>query len=196
MSQVRTMNSPPAPGMGVHEAARREKLRRLQALGHDPWGARFDDHQPIGQIRRRENEIVVDPPPAAAEPRPPEQHGPTVRAAGRIVLSRDKGKLIFLDIRDWTGQIQVFVGRNQVGEDNWALAECLDAEPTVEAGLRAYEARRLSPGRQFVAHARRLGCYLRYSFDSEEERARAAYHAAPERVLAETAVLDFMQRSP
>jgi lysyl-tRNA synthetase class 2 len=112
--------------MGVHEAARREKLRRLQALGHDPWGARFDDHQPIGQIRRRENEIVVDPPAPGAQTLTPEQHGPTVRAAGRIVLARDKGKLIFLDIRDWTGQIQVFVGRNQVGEDNWALAECLD----------------------------------------------------------------------
>ena len=42
------------------------------------------------------------------------------------MLQRKKGKLIFLDIRDWTGQIQLFVGRGQVGEDNWALAECLD----------------------------------------------------------------------
>ncbi len=54
------------------------------------------------------------------------QHGPQVRAAGRIVLQRPKGKLIFIDIRDWTGQIQLFIGRNQVGEENWALAECFD----------------------------------------------------------------------
>ena len=53
-------------------------------------------------------------------------HGPKVRAAGRIVLQRKTGKLIFLDIRDWTGQIQVMIGRNQVGDQNWAIAECFD----------------------------------------------------------------------
>jgi lysyl-tRNA synthetase class 2 len=52
--------------------------------------------------------------------------GPSVRAAGRIILLRDKGKLLFIDIEDWTGRIQLFVGRNQVGEENWKLIECLD----------------------------------------------------------------------
>ena len=56
----------------------------------------------------------------------PEQQGPKVRAAGRIVLRRKKGKLIFTDIRDWTGQIQLFIGMNQVGEENWELCQCLD----------------------------------------------------------------------
>ena len=51
--------------------------------------------------------------------------GPQVRAAGRIVLHRDKGKLQFIDIRDMTGQIQLFVGQQQVGDD-WQLAQCLD----------------------------------------------------------------------
>jgi lysyl-tRNA synthetase class 2 len=55
-----------------------------------------------------------------------ELHGPRVRAAGRIVLQRKAGKLIFLDIRDWSGQIQVLIGKNQVGEENWAIAECFD----------------------------------------------------------------------
>ncbi len=117
---------------GVHEASRRVKLKRIQELGHDPWGSRFDDHSAIAMIRARESEITVEPAPPAdsaepgARPREPEQHGPRVRAAGRVVLQRKKGKLIFLDIRDWTGQIQVFIGRGQVGEDNWALAECFD----------------------------------------------------------------------
>ena len=106
------------------EDARREKLRKIRELGHDPWGQRFDAHQPIGQIRARESEIVVEPP--AAEQRDPVQHGPQVRAAGRIVLQRRTGKLIFIQIRDWTGEIQLFVGRNQVGEEGWALADCLD----------------------------------------------------------------------
>jgi lysyl-tRNA synthetase class 2 len=108
------------------EAARREKLRKISELGHDPWGGRFDDHAPIGEIRARENEIEVEPVGDCETGKPPEQHGPKVRAAGRIVLQRKKGKLIFLDIRDWSGQIQLFVGKNQVGEENWELALCFD----------------------------------------------------------------------
>ncbi|HEY5313994.1 MAG TPA: lysine--tRNA ligase [Pirellulales bacterium] len=109
---------------GVHEAARREKLRKLLELGIDPWGGRFDGHQPIADIRGRESEISTSPP--AEEGRHPEQHGPQVRAAGRIVLHRKKGKLQFLDLRDWTGRIQVMAGRAQVGEADWAMSECFD----------------------------------------------------------------------
>jgi 2-polyprenyl-6-methoxyphenol hydroxylase-like FAD-dependent oxidoreductase len=93
-----------------------------------------------------------------------------------------------------------FVVRPHVGagvvkaaDDAATLAACLDAEPTVEAALRAYEAQRAPIGRAFVARARRLGCYLKYEFASAQERARAAFHAAPEQVLAETAALDFLQ---
>ena len=108
----------------MHEASRREKLRKLRELGVDPWGQRFDDHQAIDRLRDRESEIVREP---AADGGPaPSEHGPSVRAAGRIVLERQKGKLIFIDIRDWTGQIQLLIGRNQVGEEDWALAECFD----------------------------------------------------------------------
>lgn len=108
------------------EAARREKLQKIQQLGIDPWGGRFDDHIPIGQIRARENEIVVEPSGQCEVGKPPELRGPKVRAAGRIVLQRRAGKLIFLDIRDWTGKIQVLIGKSQVGEANWALALCFD----------------------------------------------------------------------
>jgi len=120
-----------AGSLGIHETARREKLRRIQELGHDPWGRRFDDHASIGSIRARENEITETPPAAGEEHKGPQLHGPKVRAAGRIVLSRTKGKLIFLDIKDWTGKIQIFIGRGQVGEDNWALAENFDLGDTI-----------------------------------------------------------------
>ena len=39
---------------------------------------------------------------------------------------RDTGKLIFLDLRDWTGRIQLYIGKKQVGEANWAVAQCFD----------------------------------------------------------------------
>jgi lysyl-tRNA synthetase class 2 len=108
----------------MHQAARREKLRKLIELGVDPWGQRFDDHQKIGDIRQREGEITSTP--AAEGERGPEQHGPQVRAAGRIMLLRRKGGSIFANIADWSGQIQLLVGKSQVGEQNWALTDCFD----------------------------------------------------------------------
>ncbi|MCA9248416.1 MAG: lysine--tRNA ligase [Planctomycetales bacterium] len=128
---------------GIHEAARREKLQRLAELGVDPWGQRFDDHLSIGAIRDRAGEVRFVNKEGAEVELPeftPEldfrawknEHGggelvgPKVRAAGRIILSRDTGKLIFANIRDWTGDIQLFIGKNQVGERNWDIAKCLD----------------------------------------------------------------------
>jgi 2-polyprenyl-6-methoxyphenol hydroxylase-like FAD-dependent oxidoreductase len=93
-----------------------------------------------------------------------------------------------------------FVVRPHVGggivkaaEDAAALAAALDEHADVAAGITAFEARRIGVGRQFVAQARRLGSYLKYDFASEDERARAAHHAEPDRVLAETALLDFVR---
>jgi lysyl-tRNA synthetase, class II len=117
-------NQPSAGSESTLEAARREKLRKIRELGIDPWGGRFDGHLPIGEIRARETEIVTQP--AADGSDHPEQHGPKVRAAGRIVLRRPSGKVHWLQVRDWSGTIQVMVGKNQVGESNFALAQCFD----------------------------------------------------------------------
>ena len=111
---------------GMLEAARREKLKKIQALNLDPWGGRFDGHIPIGTIRAREQEIAMVPPGDCAVGTPPEERGPKVRAAGRILLQRRAGKLLFVDLWDWTGRIQVLIGKSQVGPQNWALAECFD----------------------------------------------------------------------
>ncbi len=93
------------------EASRAEKLQRIEALGLDPWGTRFDGHQPIGAVRTLRIDAT-----------PPER----VRVAGRIVLRRGMGKVAFLDLWDWTGRIQVMIGQKQVGEQGWNLAQQLD----------------------------------------------------------------------
>ena len=99
------------------EAVRQEKLKGIAALGLDPWGQRFDGHTAVADARLFEvpegagsNGVV----------------GPTVRVAGRIMLRRGQGKVNFLQVRDWTGAIQIFVGKNQVGEAGWELAGLLD----------------------------------------------------------------------
>ncbi len=117
----------------IFEESRTEKLRRIEELGIDPWGGRFDGHQPIGDIRRLPHQAAfLDYDPAGGmwtigwimggSPAPP----PRVRAAGRIIQRRGMGKAIFVDIWDWTGRIQVMIGQKQVGERAWALAKALD----------------------------------------------------------------------
>jgi lysyl-tRNA synthetase class 2 len=96
------------------ELSRLEKLHRIEQLGIDPWGGRFDGPMPIGQIRQ-----------LPAKPLS-EADLPLVRAAGRIVGRRDQGKLYFLDLWDQTGKIQVLLGQKQIGELGWKLAELLD----------------------------------------------------------------------
>jgi lysyl-tRNA synthetase class 2 len=100
------------------EAVRLENLRRIEALGLDPWGQRFDGHQAIGAVRELPVPRVEEG--AQAEP------GPTVRVAGRIMRRREHGKVIFVDLRDWTEQIQIYVGKKQVGDLGWNLVELLD----------------------------------------------------------------------
>jgi lysyl-tRNA synthetase class 2 len=103
------------------EANRAEKLRKIEELGLDPWGGRFDGHQPIGDILRLPADL-------------PEGQRPQVRAAGRVVLRRIQGNIHFVDLWDWTtplrdgerGKIQVMIGKKQVGDEGWKLAHLLD----------------------------------------------------------------------
>ena len=95
------------------EKARLEKLDKIEALGHDPWGQRFDDHQSIKVVR----DIVPEEPGTA---------GDEVRLAGRIMLRRKAGKLRFYDIKDQTGRIQLLFSRGDLSEEQWKLMSALD----------------------------------------------------------------------
>ncbi len=118
------------------ESSRLDKLRNIEKLGLDPWGHRFDGHQPIQKIL----ELPADL---------PEDQRPAVKAAGRIVSRRIGGKVHWLDIRDWSGhltmrktaaddkheateftdwssRIQVMLGQKQIGDIGWGLAQELD----------------------------------------------------------------------
>ncbi len=96
------------------EADRRAKLDKIAALGLDPWGQRFTGRQFIGPVR----ELWIEG----------TEHGkgPKVRVAGRVMGKRIQGKVRFLDLQDWTGKIQIFIGQKQVGPVGWEVAELLD----------------------------------------------------------------------
>ena len=131
--------------------ARREKMRQIAARGIDPFGSRFDDRTLSGECHARIPEIKwiqedgteVPLPDFAADDldyrqwksdhSPGSEVGPTVRVAGRIMLSRGQGKLIFLTLRDWSGEIQIFIGKKQVGEEDFELAKLFDLGDLVGA---------------------------------------------------------------
>jgi len=99
---------------------RRQKLEKIVELGHDPYGGRYADTESAESIRGRFQDDKPDQ---------------RVRCAGRIVLLRDIGKLIFITLRDWTGTIQVGLSRNLLGDgpDGWPQAKLLEVGDIIGA---------------------------------------------------------------
>ncbi len=115
--QDTSTSSSPSKGTGASlEQARRDKLERLKSLGIDPWGHRFENPIPIGDVRKTGESLV----------QPDDGNGPNVRVAGRIMLLRSAGSLVFLDLTDRTDRIQIMLGKKQVGAEVWPIVKCLD----------------------------------------------------------------------
>jgi len=93
------------------QADRQAKLEKIKALGIDPYGRRYDSAEATDSILKR----FVD-----------DSDDQTADAAGRIILFRDMGKLIFAHIRDQSGQMQIALSKKALDEDTWALAKLLD----------------------------------------------------------------------
>lgn len=140
-----TDNPESSTELGVHQAARLEKLRRLEALNIDPWGQRFDDRLLNAKVRAMADQVLfqtedgkklalpivdgegaVDYKAWKAAQGTGNEIGPIVRVAGRIVLLRDNGKLVFLKLRDWSGDIQIMISKATVGDENFGLMKLLD----------------------------------------------------------------------
>src|SRR5207247_1971123 len=83
-------------------------------LGIDPYGARTEGITPLSQIRATHN------------PEMGQDGGPVVKAAGRVMLKRDMGKLSFLTLRDDTGDLQVALDKKRLDKTAWQVNELTD----------------------------------------------------------------------
>ncbi len=92
------------------EQQRREKCSQIEALNIDPYGSRYADAEPAAAVKARFKD---------------DDDSQRARCAGRIVLLRDIGKLIFLTLRDRSGTIQVGLSKKLLAEQ-WQLAKLLD----------------------------------------------------------------------
>ena len=100
------------------------------------------------------------------------------------------GRVAILGDAAFVARPHVAAGVSKAADDAAALAQALDGDD-VEAALRRFEARRLPDNRKIIERARHLGAYLQAT-QTTEERVRSQRHSIPEAVLAETAVLDFL----
>ena len=82
------------------ELVRREKAQKLESLGLDPFGQRFDRDSYAADIKEKYSSIEHDE---------FENRNDIVTIAGRIMFIRKMGKASFFSIQDKTGKMQVYI---------------------------------------------------------------------------------------
>ncbi|MHB1431591.1 MAG: bifunctional lysylphosphatidylglycerol synthetase/lysine--tRNA ligase LysX [Streptosporangiaceae bacterium] len=81
------------------------KVERLRAAGADPYPVGYPRTHAIAQVRQAHADLPADT-----------ATGDRVGVTGRVMLYRTGGKLCFATIRDGSGDIQVMISRDKVGE--------------------------------------------------------------------------------
>ncbi|MBQ4161060.1 MAG: lysine--tRNA ligase, partial [Clostridia bacterium] len=90
---------------------RRDKLNELQENGMDPFEITVYD-------RTHSSTTIVDNFDAF--------EGQSVKVAGRLMSKRGMGKVMFCDLADREGKIQLFLKKDELGEDSYALVKKYD----------------------------------------------------------------------
>ena len=91
--------------------ARRDKVAALEARGIAPFAYGFDRSHEAAQCGALLGEA---------------EEGPLVHLAGRVVAWRAHGKTTFAHLGDPSGRVQVYLKKDVLGEDGYALCDLLD----------------------------------------------------------------------
>ncbi|MER7987114.1 bifunctional lysylphosphatidylglycerol synthetase/lysine--tRNA ligase LysX [Streptomyces noursei] len=84
---------------------RHQKLERLREAGTDPYPVGVQRTHTLGQVREEYRALAAG-----------ERTGKTVTVAGRVLLVRDHGGVLFAVLRDWSGDLQIALTRDAAGE--------------------------------------------------------------------------------
>jgi lysyl-tRNA synthetase class 2 len=90
------------------------KLEKLRGEGIDPYPRKFERDHTIGEVRDQFPSLE-----------PGEETEVTVKVAGRIMLMRGHGKLVFATIQDRSGSIQLFLSQAETGKEQLKEFETL-----------------------------------------------------------------------
>ncbi|MDV2686786.1 lysine--tRNA ligase [Alkalihalophilus lindianensis] len=98
-------------------AVRRDKLSQLEAQGTNPFGGRFERTHTAKTMEKAFADLSKED---------LEEQGHKVTLAGRIMTKRGKGKAGFAHIQDLSGQVQIYVRKDAIGEDQYGLFTSID----------------------------------------------------------------------
>ena len=98
---------------------RREKMDAIREQGMDPFGSRFER-------THLSSDIVAAYDQYTKEELQEKEDETTVVIAGRVMTKRGKGKAGFAHLQDVNGQIQIYVRRDDIGEEAYALYKTVD----------------------------------------------------------------------
>ncbi len=96
---------------------RREKMAELQAAGMDPFGTRFERTTNSKELHELYNDKTKEE---------LQEMKVIVTIAGRMMTKRGKGKVGFAHLQDREGQVQIYVRKDAVGDEEYALFEQAD----------------------------------------------------------------------
>ena len=91
-------------------AVRRDKLTKLRDMHVEPFGDRFERTHQTAQIMANFTEL----------------ENQNVRIAGRVMAIRGHGKAVFAELADLSGQIQLYLRLDVLGEEKFAVVDLLD----------------------------------------------------------------------
>lgn len=96
---------------------RREKLHKLTEAGLDPFGKRFERTNLAKELVELYDEFSKEE---------LDEKAISVTIAGRIMTKRGKGKAGFAHIQDLSGQIQLYVRKDAVGDEQYEVFDTAD----------------------------------------------------------------------
>ena len=123
MAQNQNNQSAPQQDISQLEKVRREKLAQLQAEGKDPFQiTKYDQTHHTKEILDHFDELAGELDEEGNYVKEPTE----VSIAGRMLFKRVMGKASFANLQDRDGRIQIYVSRNDLGDDAYAAFKRLD----------------------------------------------------------------------
>ena len=123
MAQNQNNQSAPQQDISQLEKVRREKLAQLQAEGKDPFQiTKYDQTHHTKEILDHFDEFAGELDEEGNYVKEPTE----VSIAGRMLFKRVMGKASFANLQDRDGRIQIYVSRNDLGDDAYAAFKRLD----------------------------------------------------------------------